>query len=277
MSRSAQAIEHLLAIMERFRGPGGCPWDREQTLARSAPTFSRRPTRSSRPSTSRRRGRAPRGARRPAVPGGLPGPAAARGRRLRLRRRGRRHRRKARVPPPARLRRLREVRRRSSQRGRPSSEKKRKAAGRASWRASRAEVPALLRAERLTDKASRSASTGQTAGARDKVTRSSRARRGDRRRRQAASKTSSATRSSRSATWPATSIAPEDALRAHSDVRCPLPPCGARLRAGRAAGGVTLEEMDALWDEAKSLERQAKTALVPPIPGSPQTLGKVGG
>src|SRR5512140_961595 len=32
MTRAAQAIEHLLSIMERLRGPGGCPWDREQTL-----------------------------------------------------------------------------------------------------------------------------------------------------------------------------------------------------------------------------------------------------
>ena len=32
MSRAARAIEHLLSIMERLRGPGGCPWDREQTL-----------------------------------------------------------------------------------------------------------------------------------------------------------------------------------------------------------------------------------------------------
>jgi tetrapyrrole methylase family protein/MazG family protein len=32
MTRSAQAIERLLGIMARLRGPGGCPWDREQTL-----------------------------------------------------------------------------------------------------------------------------------------------------------------------------------------------------------------------------------------------------
>ncbi len=32
MSRAAEAIDHLLAIMARLRGPGGCPWDREQTL-----------------------------------------------------------------------------------------------------------------------------------------------------------------------------------------------------------------------------------------------------
>lgn len=32
MSRAQQAIERLLSIMERLRGPDGCPWDREQTL-----------------------------------------------------------------------------------------------------------------------------------------------------------------------------------------------------------------------------------------------------
>jgi tetrapyrrole methylase family protein / MazG family protein len=32
MSRAAAAIDRLVAIMERLRGPDGCPWDREQTL-----------------------------------------------------------------------------------------------------------------------------------------------------------------------------------------------------------------------------------------------------
>ena len=27
-----ESFENLLAIMERLRGEGGCPWDREQTL-----------------------------------------------------------------------------------------------------------------------------------------------------------------------------------------------------------------------------------------------------
>jgi tetrapyrrole methylase family protein/MazG family protein len=37
MSRASQAIERLLAIMHRLRAPGGCPWDREQTLASLRP------------------------------------------------------------------------------------------------------------------------------------------------------------------------------------------------------------------------------------------------
>ena len=32
MSRAQDAIERLLSIMEQLRGPDGCPWDREQTL-----------------------------------------------------------------------------------------------------------------------------------------------------------------------------------------------------------------------------------------------------
>jgi MazG family protein len=32
MDRPADAVEKLLAIMARLRGPDGCPWDREQTL-----------------------------------------------------------------------------------------------------------------------------------------------------------------------------------------------------------------------------------------------------
>jgi MazG family protein len=37
MSRASDAIERLLGIMHRLRAPGGCPWDREQTLASLRP------------------------------------------------------------------------------------------------------------------------------------------------------------------------------------------------------------------------------------------------
>jgi MazG family protein len=37
MSRASEALERLLAIMQRLRDPGGCPWDREQTLATLRP------------------------------------------------------------------------------------------------------------------------------------------------------------------------------------------------------------------------------------------------
>ena len=42
-------------------------------------------------------------------------------------------------------------------------------------------------------------------------------------------------------------------------------------------GGATLAEMDALWEEAKSLERQGKTEPSSGAVGPPQGLGKVGG
>src|SRR4051812_35828631 len=37
MSRAAESIDRLLAIMARLRSPNGCPWDREQTLASLRP------------------------------------------------------------------------------------------------------------------------------------------------------------------------------------------------------------------------------------------------
>jgi tetrapyrrole methylase family protein / MazG family protein len=37
MPTPAEAIDRLLAIMARLRAPGGCPWDREQTLATLRP------------------------------------------------------------------------------------------------------------------------------------------------------------------------------------------------------------------------------------------------
>jgi len=37
MSRTSLAVERLVAIMARLRGPDGCPWDREQTLASLRP------------------------------------------------------------------------------------------------------------------------------------------------------------------------------------------------------------------------------------------------
>ncbi len=37
MTRTSEAVDRLLAIMARLRGPDGCPWDREQTLATLRP------------------------------------------------------------------------------------------------------------------------------------------------------------------------------------------------------------------------------------------------
>jgi len=32
MSKAGEAVERLLGVMRKLRGPGGCPWDQEQTL-----------------------------------------------------------------------------------------------------------------------------------------------------------------------------------------------------------------------------------------------------
>ncbi len=37
MSRASVAVDRLLAVMARLRGPDGCPWDREQNLATLRP------------------------------------------------------------------------------------------------------------------------------------------------------------------------------------------------------------------------------------------------
>jgi MazG family protein len=37
MTRAAAAVDRLVAIMARLRGPDGCPWDREQSLATLRP------------------------------------------------------------------------------------------------------------------------------------------------------------------------------------------------------------------------------------------------
>src|SRR5260370_2260711 len=36
-SKSAEAMERRLRIMDKLRDPGGCPWDREQTLRSLTP------------------------------------------------------------------------------------------------------------------------------------------------------------------------------------------------------------------------------------------------
>jgi MazG family protein len=74
-------------------------------------------------------------------------------------------------------------------------------------------------------------------------------------------------------------LAPEEALRGTVNRFVARFTHVERELARRAVphGGASLAEMDALWDEAKSLERQAKTAPASTPGASPQPLGKVGG
>ena len=39
MPPMSDAVDRLVAIMDRLRDPGGCPWDREQTIHTLAPYF----------------------------------------------------------------------------------------------------------------------------------------------------------------------------------------------------------------------------------------------
>ena len=92
--------------MARLRGGGGCPWDREQTRARSSHTLSRRPTRSL--EAINEGVRPPRGrAGRPALSGRVSLSGRPRSGRIHDGRRPRSALRQDGPPPPPRLRRSR--------------------------------------------------------------------------------------------------------------------------------------------------------------------------
>ena len=144
-------------------------------------------------------------------------------------------------------------------------EKRKKGGGLSALEGVPRELPALARADRLTEKASRVGfDWPDAAGARAKVTEELReldeAVAAGRRPR---SSVSWATRSSRWRTWPASWASPPRR-------RCAAPwgdssPASRTWkqvldRRGVAPGAATLAEMDMLWDEAKALEDQAKSA-----------------
>ncbi|HET9553358.1 MAG TPA: nucleoside triphosphate pyrophosphohydrolase, partial [Anaeromyxobacteraceae bacterium] len=74
-------------------------------------------------------------------------------------------------------------------------------------------------------------------------------------------------------------VAPEEALRATVGRFVARFTHVERQLAARGVphGEASLTEMDALWEEAKTLERQAKSAASTPPDDSPQALGKVRG
>lgn len=285
MSRSAQAIEHLLAIMERLRGPDGCPWDREQTLHSLRPyvleeTYEVLEAIDKGDVAEHREElgdlllqvvfqaqlRREEGAFDFAdVADAISGKLLSR---------------HPHVFGDSQVKDAEGVLKQWAALKR--EEKKKKGGGKSVLEGVPREMPALARADRLTEKASRIGFDWPSAeGARAKLSEEvneldEAIASGDRAQMEhelgdALFALANLARK--------LSIAPEEALRAT------LGRFEARFghvereleRKGVPHGGATLEEMDALWDEAKSLERQAKTALVPPIPGSPQALGKVGG
>ncbi len=282
MSRAQAAIERLLSIMERLRGPQGCPWDREQTLKTLRPyvleetyevleAIDAGDPREHREELGdlllqivfqaqlmKEEGRfdfadvaesisSKLVSRHPHVFGNADAKDAE-----------------------AVLRQWAALKR---------EEKRAKGRGESVLEGVPREMPALARADRLTEKASRIGFDWPDAGgARAKVAE------------EIAELDEAIARGDADATEHELGdalfalanlsrklgVAPEEALRAavarfvdrFSHVEREL------ARRGVPHGRATLAEMDALWDEAKALERQAKKGGVPPSPGSPHGLGK---
>lgn len=282
MSRAQAAIERLLSIMERLRGPQGCPWDREQTLKTLRPyvleeTYEVLEAIDAgdprehceelgdlllqvvfQAQLMKEEGRfdfadvaesisSKLVSRHPHVFGNSDAKDAE-----------------------AVLRQWAALKR---------EEKKAKGGGESVLEGVPREMPALARADRLTEKASRVGFDWPDAGgARAKVTEEileldAAIARGDRDavEHEIGDALFALVNLSRKL-----GVAPEEALRAtvtrfvtrFSYVEREL------ARRGVPHGKATLAEMDALWDEAKALERQAKNAGAPAIPGSPPGLGK---
>ncbi len=282
MSRAQDAVERLLSIMERLRGPGGCPWDREQTLKTLRPyvleetyevleaidagdprehceelgdlllqvVFQAQLTREQGTFDFADVAEAISNklvSRHPHVFGTSDVKDA-----------------EGVLRQWAALKRI---------------EKKAKGGGESVLEGVPREMPALARADRLTEKASRIGfDWPEPAGAREKLSEElaeldaaiASADR-DEIERELGDVLFAAANLSRKLGVP-----PEEALRGT------LSRFVARFgyverelaRRGVPHGEATLEQMDALWEEAKSLERQEKTDSVPRSPGLPHTLGK---
>ena len=285
MSRAAQSIEHLLSIMERLRGPDGCPWDREQTLQTLRPYVLEETYEVLE-----------------AIDGGdVAGHQEELGDLLlqivfqaQLRREegafdfadvadaisGKLVSRHPHVFGDAEVKDAEGVLRQWAELKR--EEKRKKGKGHSVLEGVPRELPALARADRLTEKASRVGFDWPDAsGARAKVTEEleelDRAVAGGSRaeiEHELGDVLFALANFGRKL-----GIAPEEALRGtvgrfisrFHHVEAEL------ARRGVPHGKATLAEMDALWDEAKSLEGQGKNGAPPHPPGSPQPLGKVGG
>jgi MazG family protein len=282
MSRAQDAIERLLSIMERLRGPGGCPWDREQTLRSLRPyvleeTYEVLEALDAEDPDAHREElgdlllqivfqaqlRKEEGrfafadvadaisdklvSRHPHVFGDAIAKDAD-----------------AVLTQWAALKR---------------EEKRAKGRGESVLEGVPREMPALARADRLTEKASRVGFDWPDAsGARAKLAEElaeldEAAAAGDR---DALEHELGDLLFAAANLGRKLGVAPEEALRGavsrfisrFSHVEREL------ARRGVPHGEATLAEMDALWDEAKGMERQAKSAAIPRSPEPPHTLGK---
>jgi tetrapyrrole methylase family protein / MazG family protein len=285
MSRDAQAIERLLAIMARLRAPDGCPWDLEQTLETLRPYVLEETYE--------------------VLEALDAGDAAAHREELgdlllqivfqaRLREEAglfafadvadaisdklvSRH---PHVFAGGQVKDAEEVLKQWAALKR--EEKRRKGGGQSALEGVPRELPALARADRLTEKASRVGfDWPDAAGARSKVSEELEeldeavaSGQRDQIERELGDTLFALANLARKL-----GIAPEEALRGtvgrfiarftHVE--------GELARRGVAPGTASLEEMDRLWDEAKSLEDQAKSGVPPQSGGGSERLGKDGG
>jgi MazG family protein len=285
MSRAAQAIEHLLSIMERLRGPGGCPWDREQTLHSLRPyvleetyevleAIDAGDVREHREELGdlllqivfQAQLRREEGAFDFAdVADAISGKLVSR---------------HPHVFGDVEVKDAEGVLRQWAALKR--EEKRKKGGGHSVLEGVPREMPALARADRLTEKASRIGFDWPDAGgARTKVDEEL----GELDRAIASGDRPEIEHELGDALFALANLArklsvpPEEALRgAISRFVSRFEHVERELeRRGVPHGGSTLAEMDAIWDEAKSLERQAKKAAASSSPGGRGPLGKVGG
>ena len=285
MSRAAEAIDKLLALMERLRGPGGCPWDREQTLSSLRPyvleeTYEVLEAIDADDVTEHREElgdlllqivfqaqlRLEEGAFDFAdVADAISGKLVSR---------------HPHVFGDAEVKDAEGVLRQWAALKR--EEKRRKGAGHSVLEGVPREMPALARADRLTEKASRIGfdwpdASGARAKVEEELAELDRAmQEGDR---AAMEHELGDVLFALANLGRKLSIPPEEALRGAIGRFLSRFAFVERQLAARGVphGGATLAEMDALWEEAKSLEGQGETAPSLTAVASPQGLGKVGG
>jgi nucleoside triphosphate diphosphatase len=285
MSRAQEAIERLLSIMERLRGPGGCPWDREQTLKTLRPyvleeTYEVLEAIDAGDSRehceelgdlllqivfqaqlTKEQGQFEFADVAEAISNKLVS----------------RH---PHVFGTSDVKDAEGVLRQWAALKR--EEKRAKGGGESVLEGVPREMPALARADRLTEKASRIGfDWPDHAGAREKIAEEL----GELDRAIASGDRDAIERELGDLLFAAANLARKLGVAPEEALRGTLARFVSRFRhverelerRGVPHGGASLAEMDALWDEAKSLERQAKTDNAPRPHGSPHELGKDGG
>jgi MazG family protein len=285
MPDAAHAIERLLAIMERLRGPDGCPWDREQTLQTLRPyvleetyevleAIDGGDVREHREELGDLLLQIVFQAQLRKEEGAFDFADVAEAISSKL------ISRHPHVFGNAEVRDAEGVLRQWAALKR--EEKRAKGAGHSVLEGVPREMPALARADRLTEKASRIGfDWPDAAGARAKLEEELR----ELDEALAADDRAAIEHELGDALFALANVARKAAVPPEEALRGAIARFVSRFehverglaRRGMAHGQATLAEMDALWDEAKSLERQAKTHPPPNPRTSDQPLGKVRG